>query len=75
MGALLALAVLLINIPVLPRAIIERFGDHLWFRILISHHLFGTLLLLGLCIWCLAHLPAGEGSASPGALAGRSAAR
>ncbi len=65
-ATLLAVAVLLINIPVPPPWIVEHFSDQIWFRVLISHHLFGTLLLLGLCIWCGAQLPrVREGSAAP----------
>jgi hypothetical protein len=50
---LLVLAVVLINFPVLPAVIINRFANRLWFRLAISHQAFGTALLLGLCVWCL----------------------
>ena len=52
---ILVAAVLLINFPVPPPAIIARFGDSVWFRVAISHQLFGTLVLCGLCAWSAAH--------------------
>ena len=52
-GALLVLGVLLVNVPVPPPWIIERFDEAPWFRLAISHQLAGTLVLLGLCLWGL----------------------
>lgn len=46
-------AVLLINIPIPPRPLIERFSGDLWFRFLISHQAAGTLLLFVVCAWRL----------------------
>ena len=53
-GAMLVVGVLLVNVPVPPPWIIERFDDTPWFRLAISHQLAGTLLLLGLCLRSLA---------------------
>ncbi|MFQ5665229.1 MAG: glycosyltransferase family 87 protein [Candidatus Binatia bacterium] len=52
-SALLVTAVLLINVPLLPRSVIRHFGDAMWFRGAMSYQAVGTLLLLGLCVWCL----------------------
>jgi alpha-1,2-mannosyltransferase len=50
-GCLIA-SVILINVPVPPPWIIERFDQATWFRVAISHQLVGTVLLLGLCLRC-----------------------
>ena len=52
-AALLVLAMLLVNVPVPPPWIIERFDEAPWFRLAISHQLAGTLVLLGLCLRAL----------------------
>ena len=49
----LIISVLLINIPVPPMYVIEKFEANWWFRLVISHQMFGTLLLFGLCAWAL----------------------
>ncbi len=50
---LLAIAFLLINVPVLPAPLILRLTNRMWFRLIISRQAFGTALLLGLCAWCV----------------------
>lgn len=67
--ALLAGAPLLINFPVPSHAVLTAFGERLWFRVAISHHFFGTLLLLGLCIADL-RLPRATGAAGTARSAG-----
>jgi hypothetical protein len=47
----LVVALLLVNFPIPPRPIIERFDGDLWFRALISHQAAGTLLLFGVAAW------------------------
>ena len=51
--ALLILSVVLINIPIPPAQMITKFENSTWFRIAISHQMFGSLLLFGLCVWAL----------------------
>jgi alpha-1,2-mannosyltransferase len=53
LAALLPIAILLINFPVLPAAIITSCGDHMWFRVAVSHQALGTALLLGLVVWSI----------------------
>jgi hypothetical protein len=48
-------AVLLINLPIPPRSIIDTAGVDLWFRLIISHQAVGTVLLLAVCSWRLRH--------------------
>lgn len=52
----LAIALLLVNFPMPPRAIIEKLGDATWFRLAVSHQLIGTVLLWALCIWSVRRL-------------------
>jgi hypothetical protein len=51
--AAVVLAVLLVNVPIPPRSIIEGANDARWFRLLISHQAAGTLLLGAVCAWRL----------------------
>ncbi|MFQ5665231.1 MAG: glycosyltransferase family 87 protein [Candidatus Binatia bacterium] len=51
--ALVVVGGFLINLPVPPPAVIRRLGDQMWFRVAISHQLFGTVLFLGMGIAAL----------------------
>jgi hypothetical protein len=52
--ATVVVAMLLVDVPIPPRSIIEAAGGDLWFRLAISHQAAGTLLLLAVCAWRLA---------------------
>ena len=62
--ALLILAVLLINAPVLPFSVIRSFADAWWFRLAMSRQTFGTGLLFALCVWRVRHLGNSRGGCS-----------